>query len=79
MRRSVLGKFNHIPVNIGELAVEDICKKYDWGIPVGLSFEYHYLTLDARYYFGLMHTMKKSCDSLNRWLSITLGYKFDVR
>ena len=70
---------NPTSINFGELAVEDICKKYDWGIPVGLSFEYHYLTLDARYYFGLTHTMKKSCDGLNRCLSITLGYKFDVR
>lgn len=77
---------NPTSINFGELAVEDICKKYDWGIPVGLSFEYHYFTLDARYYFGLNKAFEDSSDKVsikrnvyNRCLSITLGYKFRVK
>ncbi|MDT3357297.1 MAG: PorT family protein [Bacteroidota bacterium] len=77
---------NPTSINFGELAVEDICKKYDWGIPVGLSFEYHYFTLDARYYFGLNKAFEDSSDIgsnkinvYNRCLSITLGYKFSVK
>lgn len=77
---------NPTSINFGELAVEDICKKYDWGIPVVLSFEYHYLTLDARYYFGLNKALEDSSDKVsikrnvyNRCLSITLGYKFRVK
>ncbi|MBP5235282.1 MAG: PorT family protein [Bacteroidales bacterium] len=62
-----------------EISRKNFCKNFDLGIPVGISYEYRNVTLDARYYFGLMHTMKKSCDGLNRCLSITLGYKFDVR
>lgn len=62
-----------------EIDRKNFCKNFDMGIPFGISYEYRNVTLDARYYFGLMHTMKKSCDGLNRCLSITLGYKFDVR
>ena len=31
----------------------DICKSVVFGIPIGLSYEYKNITLDARYYFGL--------------------------
>ena len=34
-------------------SISDICKSVDFGIPVGLSYEYKNVTLDARYYFGL--------------------------
>jgi hypothetical protein len=59
----------------------DICKSVVFGIPVGLSYEYKNITLDARYYFGLtrMDDAKEDPAARNRCLSITLGYKFKLK
>ncbi len=56
----------------------DICKSVVFGIPVGLSYEYKNITLDARYYFGLtrMDDAEDDAPARNRCLSITVGYKF---
>ena len=58
----------------------DICKSVVFGIPVGLSYEYKNITLDARYYFGLtrMDDAEEDPAARNRRLSITLGYKFKL-
>ena len=58
----------------------DICKSVVFGIPVGLSYEYKNITLDARYYFGLtrMDDAEEDPAARNRCLSITLGYKFKL-
>ncbi len=58
----------------------DICKSVVFGIPVGLSYEYKNITLDARYYFGLtrMDDVEDDAAAHNRCLSITLGYKFKL-
>ena len=58
----------------------DVCKSVVFGIPVGLSYEYKNITLDARYYFGLtrMDDAKEDPAARNRCLSITLGYKFKL-
>lgn len=58
----------------------DICKSVVFGIPVGLSYEYKNITLDARYYFGLtrMDDAEEDPAAHNRCLSITLGYKFKL-
>ena len=60
--------------------VSDICKSVDFGIPVGLSYEYKNIMLDARYYFGLTKIDKtENPDTAkNRYLSITLGYRFGL-
>ena len=56
----------------------DICKSVVFGIPVGLSYEYKNITLDARYYFGLtrMDDAEDDAPARNRCISITVGYKF---
>ena len=56
----------------------DICKSVVLGIPVGLSYEYKGITLDARYYFGLtrMDDAEDDAPARNRCISITVGYKF---
>ena len=58
----------------------DVCKSVVLGIPVGLSYEYKGITLDARYYFGLtrMDDAEEDPAAHNRCLSITLGYKFKL-
>ena len=56
----------------------DVCKSVVLGIPVGLSYEYKGITLDARYYFGLtrMDDAEDDAPARNRCISITVGYKF---
>ena len=58
----------------------DVCKAIDFCIPVGLSYEYKNITLDARYYFGLtnMNDLEDTEVIHNRCLSITLGYRFKL-
>ena len=63
-----------------ESDLSDVIKPIDFGIPVGLSYEYKRVCLDARYYFGLKKVDKTdNPDKIrNRYLSITLGYRFDL-
>ena len=63
-----------------EGTVSDVSKTVDLGIPVGISYEYKNITLDARYYFGLtnINDVEDSEVTHNRVLSITLGYKFKL-
>jgi len=53
------------------------CKKFDFSIPVGLSYEYQSFVLDARYNIGLTKTFKNAAEKTkNSVFQITLGYKF---
>ncbi len=55
----------------------DECKKFDFSIPVGLSYEYQNFVLDARYNIGLTKTFKEATEKTkNSVFQITLGYKF---
>lgn len=55
----------------------DACKKFDFSIPVGLSYEYQNFVLDARYNIGLTKTAKDASEKTkNSVIQITLGYKF---
>ena len=58
----------------------DACKSIDFGIPVGLSYEYKNVTLDARYYFGLtkIDNSQELENIRNRTFSVTLGYRFNL-
>ena len=51
--------------------------RFDLAIPVGLSYEFHRITVDARYNFGLVKVFKGTKNNyFNRYISLTLGYKF---
>ena len=51
--------------------------KFDLAIPMGLSYEFKGVTLDARYNLGLLKIFSGLDDSVyNRFFSVTLGYKF---
>ena len=53
--------------------------KVDLCFPVGLSYEFKNIALDARYHFGVANIKRiDSCNTYNRYLSVTLGYKFDL-
>ena len=57
-----------------------VTKSVDFGVPVGLSYEYKNVSLDVRYYIGLTKVGKTENpdNARNRCLSITLGYRFHL-
>lgn len=77
----IIGEPYHIPGQDDGIhkngKMTDFGKSIDFGIPVGLSYEYHDFIVDARYYFGLTKIDSPNFGS-NRCLSITLGYKFKL-
>lgn len=69
---------NVAPFN-GEVEYEDDIKdtKMDISIPLGISYEYDDFVIDARYNLGLSK-IADDCDSKNRVIQLSLGYKFDL-
>ena len=55
----------------------DAFKSFDFSIPVGISYEYMNVCLDARYNIGMTKVLDGS-DSKNSVFQITLGYKFKL-
>ena len=50
---------------------------FDFSIPVGLSYEFNRITVDARYNFGLTKLISGIDNAIhNKVFAITLGYKF---
>ena len=62
--------------NSVEVDLDDI-KGFDLAIPVGLSYQYQNIVLDARYNWGVTKIMD-DVDSKNSVFQITLGYKFSL-
>ncbi len=59
----------------------DSVKKFDFSIPLGLSYEFHNFVIDARYAFGftkMFDTKKINLDSKNLTFQLTLGYKIPL-
>ena len=56
---------------------DDAFKSFDLSIPVGVSYEYQNIVLDARYNWGVTKVMDGT-DSKNSVFQITLGYKFKL-
>lgn len=59
-----------------EVDLDDI-KGFDLAIPVGVSYQYQNIVLDARYNWGVTKIMD-DVDSKNSVFQITLGYKFSL-
>ena len=59
--------------------IKDDCKKFNFSIPVGISYEYRNVVLDLRYNISTTKVNKDS-NSDNKYrsdmLQLTLGYKF---
>lgn len=52
-------------------------KTFDLSIPVGLSYEYAHITVDARYNFGVTKLISNADKGIyNKVFIMTLGYKF---
>lgn len=54
---------------------DDAFKTFDLSVPVGISYEYMNVCLDARYNIGVTKVMD-GADSKNSVFQVTLGYKF---
>jgi len=52
--------------------------KFDLAIPVGISYEYENVVLDARYNLGLLKVENFGPAYYNRVFEVTLGYKFEL-
>lgn len=52
--------------------------KFDLAIPVGISYEYNNVVLDARYNLGLLKVENLGPAYYNRVFEVTLGYKFEL-
>lgn len=54
-------------------------KRFDFSIPVGLSYEINNIAIDLRYSFGLTKTYKALDDrTCNQCIALTIGYGFDI-
>ena len=53
-------------------------KKFDFSIPVGISYEYKNIVLDARYNIGTTRVVKFAENGKNSVFEITLGYKIPL-
>ena len=62
----------------GEIPADAKLKKFDFSIPVGLSYEYKNVVLDARYNIGATRVVKFSETGRNSVFEITLGYKIPL-
>lgn len=64
--------------DFGEEADDPITfRKVDFSIPVGLSYEYSNVVIDARYNWGLTKLSKED-KSRNSVFQFTVGYKFEL-
>ncbi len=50
----------------------------DISIPVGISYEYKNIVLDARYFWGLTKVLNRGEAFYNRVFMLSLGYKFQL-
>ena len=58
---------------------EDIkVSKFDLSIPVGVSYEYKNIVLDARYNWGLVKVVNVGDAFYNRCFMLSLGYKLEL-
>lgn len=62
---------------IRKATMDPAIESFDLSIPVGISYEFSNLQIDARYNWGLTKVFKNR-DYKNSVFQITLGYKFDL-
>lgn len=69
----------------GDMDLDDV-NNFDFGIPVGISYEFSNICLDLRYYFGLTKVFKDTEatrlyemeKAKNHGITLTIGYKFNI-
>lgn len=53
-------------------------RKFTLSIPVGISYEYENVVLDARYNVGVLNAYKYGLSARNKVFEVSVGYKFDL-
>ena len=51
-------------------------RTFDFGIPIGISYDFYRLRIECRYCLGFYDTTKYDLKERNRSLQLTLGYRF---
>ena len=68
--------------NVKEAEIDQDIKKglhkFALSIPVGVSYEYENVVLDARYNVGVHNTYKYGLTARNKVFEVSVGYKFDL-
>lgn len=68
--------------NVKEAEIDQDIKKglrnFTLSIPVGLSYEYENVVLDARYNVGMLNVYKHGLTARNKVFEVSVGYKFDL-
>ena len=53
-------------------------RNFTLSIPVGISYEYENVVLDARYNMGVLNAYKHGLIARNKVFEVSVGYKFDL-
>ena len=62
-----------------EAGLGDLSKNFVLSVPVGISYEFSNIQLDARYNWGVTHALSAEGESSNSSaFMITVGYKFNL-
>ena len=62
-----------------ETGLGDLSKNFVLSVPVGISYEFSNIQLDARYNWGVTHALSAGGESSNSSaFMITVGYKFNL-
>lgn len=68
--------------NVKEAEIDRDIKKglrnFTLSIPVGVSYEYENVVLDARYNVGVLNAYKYGLTARNKVFEVSVGYKFDL-
>lgn len=67
-----------VSAKANDVNIKDGCKKFDFAIPVGVSYEIANVVFDARYNIGLTKTIKDVDKNKNGVFQFTVGYKFGL-
>lgn len=68
--------------NVKEAEIDQDIKKglrnFTLSIPIGISYEYENVVLDARYNVGVLNAYKYGLTARNKVFEVSVGYKFDL-
>lgn len=70
------GMFGNISDEYGDADLFDVAERFDYGLDLGVDFEYHQYVFGLEYEYGLANINKEGGDVKNAAFFVTAGYKF---
>ena len=61
-----------------DMDVKDGLRKFSLSIPIGISYEYENVVLDARYNVGVLNISNQGLSSRSNILEVSVGYKLNL-